>query len=179
MSLDWVLLVLRVLSVLVLYAFLSAVVYATWRDLRTAEVPNGNAASRSAVVPCFGKGAVAGTLGCLTCVTPGDTPLQISETLAVSAHATLGRAGDNQIVLTDACVSAHHARIDKHDGEWWLTDLDSQNGTLLNGLPISKPAPMASGDVIGVGQVQLKFAVVPCFRKGEATVAQAHPNQCS
>ena len=171
MSLDWVLLVLRVLSVLVLYAFLLAVVYATWRDLRIAEVPNGNAASRSAVVPRHAtaarlgdKGAVAGTSGCLTCVTPGDTPLHISETLAVSAHATLGRAGDNQIVLTDACVSAHHARIDRHDGEWWVTDLDSQNGTLLNGLPVSKPTPMTSGDVIGVGQVQLKFAVVPCFR---------------
>ena len=50
-------------------------------------------------------------------------------------------------------------RLDRRDGEWWLTDLDSRNGTLLNGVPITKSVPLADGDVIGVGQVELKLEI--------------------
>jgi pSer/pThr/pTyr-binding forkhead associated (FHA) protein len=45
------------------------------------------------------------------------------------------------------------------DGQWWLEDLDSRNGTRLNDAPITQPAPVVPGDVIGVGRVKLKMEV--------------------
>ncbi len=48
------------------------------------------------------------------------------------AGATLGRLPDNSIYLTDGRLSRHHARIEFRDGGFWLSDLGSQNGTLVN-----------------------------------------------
>ena len=39
----------------------------------------------------------------------------------------------------DPSVSRAHALIGRTDGGWWLRDLDSRNGTFLNGLPVSTP----------------------------------------
>jgi pSer/pThr/pTyr-binding forkhead associated (FHA) protein len=71
----------------------------------------------------------------------------------------LGRAPDNHIVVSDTYVSSYHARLDRRDGEWWLTDLGSRNGTRLNDVPITKSVPLADGDVIEVGQVELVLEI--------------------
>jgi predicted component of type VI protein secretion system len=89
----------------------------------------------------------------------GDSPLQIGDVFDLRAHATLGRASDNHVVLVDTYVSSYHARLDRRDGEWWLTDLDSRNGTQLNGVPITKSVPLADGDVIGVGHVEIRLDI--------------------
>jgi pSer/pThr/pTyr-binding forkhead associated (FHA) protein len=43
------------------------------------------------------------------------------------------------------------------NGQWWLEDRDSRNGTLLNDMPVDTPLIVSHGDVIGIGQVQLRF----------------------
>ena len=149
MSLDWLLLALRILAVVLLYAFLAVVVYTIWSDLRTAGSEAGRAAAS--------RPTARNPLAWLRVVTSEDNSLSVSHSFAVFPPATLGRADDNQVVLADDCVSACHARIDRRDGEWWLTDLESRNGTQLNDLPVSKPVPLADGDVIGIGRAQLRF----------------------
>ena len=51
------------------------------------------------------------------------------------AGATLGRLPENSICLTDGRLSRYHARIEFRDGGYWLSDLGSQNGTLVNDRP--------------------------------------------
>ena len=54
-----------------------------------------------------------------------------------SSGATIGRVGDNRIILNDNTVSAHHARISYEGGSFQITDLGSSNGTYINGNKIS------------------------------------------
>ncbi len=155
MSLEWTLLVLRLLAVAVLYAFLCITLYVIWRDLGDAahtqpQSPQEEATPADEVFTPYGR---------LQVVSGGETQLQVGEVFDLGTYATLGRAPDNHIVLTDTYVSSYHARLDRRDGEWWLTDLGSRNGTLLNGVPITKSVPLADGDVIGIGHVELGLAI--------------------
>jgi pSer/pThr/pTyr-binding forkhead associated (FHA) protein len=69
---------------------------------------------------------------------------------------TIGRALDNDVVLTDAEVSRHHARIEYRNGAFEVVDLGSTNGTSVNGLPISR-AQLQDGDVVSFGTAQLEL----------------------
>ncbi len=153
MSLEWTLLALRLLAVAVLYAFLAIAIYVIWRDLRTAArvQPQSTQVFASADQPAVPAGRLR--------VVGGQAPLQTGDVFALQGHATLGRAPDNHIVLPDTFVSSYHARLDLREDEWWLTDLGSRNGTRLNDVPITKSAPLVSGDVIGIGQVELKLEI--------------------
>lgn len=75
---------------------------------------------------------------------------------------TLGRAPDNDIVLPDALASGHHAKLALTPQGWQVVDLNSSNGTWLNGgrLPPQTPTPFRPGDALKVGQCQLSLASV-------------------
>ena len=148
MSPEWTLLALRLLAVAVLYAFLAATIAVIWRDLRAV----GDRSDRSPE-----ESAAPG--GRLRVLDGEDTTPSAGEAFALAEPMTLGRAADNTITLPDTYASAYHARLDQRDGEWWLTDLDSRNGTRLNDVPIGKPVPLADGDVIGIGEMKLKIEI--------------------
>ena len=69
---------------------------------------------------------------------------------------TLGRAPTNEIVVADPNASRAHARIEERDGQWWLVDLGSTNGTLVNQTLI-KERRLTPGDQITIGAVVLEF----------------------
>ncbi len=151
MTLEWTLLVLRLLAVAVLYAFLVITIYVIWRDLRAATITRtqGSQFFASADEGDAPRGQLR--------VVGGEAPLRTGDIYPLQPLATLGRAPDNNIVLPDTYVSSYHARLDRRDHEWWLTDLDSRNGTRLNDVTITKSVPLADGDVIGIGEADLKF----------------------
>ena len=64
---------------------------------------------------------------------------------------TLGRQGDNDLVLLDTRISRHHARILKDNESYFLEDAGSRHGTLLNGVPVTAPRKLKPGDQIGLG----------------------------
>lgn len=69
---------------------------------------------------------------------------------------TIGRLPDNGLPIEDASVSSHHARIDHVGGEWKLVDLDSTNGTFLNGAQITEET-LSGGAQIRFGKVDASF----------------------
>lgn len=70
----------------------------------------------------------------------------------------LGREPDNDAMLPDPKVSRHHARIQRDGERYVLADLDSSNGTFVNGERVTAPARLEEGDVILIGDVELLFS---------------------
>lgn len=64
---------------------------------------------------------------------------------------TLGRSSDSTIVIRDDYTSTYHARLMLWNGSWMLQDLDSTNGTLLDGQRVHTPTPVPLGATIKVG----------------------------
>jgi two-component system cell cycle response regulator len=71
---------------------------------------------------------------------------------------TIGRERSNDIVIEASDVSRQHARMARReDGEWWITDLASRNGTRINGESLQGTAALANGDLITIGGVIFKY----------------------
>lgn len=84
----------------------------------------------------------------------------------------IGRQADNTIVIADTQVSRQHARLDVAEAGISITDLDSANGTRVNGTPIAGATPLHEGDVIQIGITQLQIAGLgaPTLPVGDETV---------
>ncbi|PSQ94872.1 MAG: hypothetical protein BRD57_00010, partial [Proteobacteria bacterium SW_6_67_9] len=72
------------------------------------------------------------------------------------AALELGRDDTNPIQIPSEKASRRHARVVEHDGQAWIEDLGSTNGTLVNDQQITR-APLAHGDIINIGSVLLKY----------------------
>ena len=71
---------------------------------------------------------------------------------------SIGRSSMNDLHLIDPLVSRQHCTIAQVDGRYELTDLDSHNGTFVNGIPVRRKA-LEHGDTIRVGTSELLFLV--------------------
>ena len=74
----------------------------------------------------------------------------------VEERVTIGRALDNMIRLEDGTVSHHHAMLLTENGEFKLRDLNSTNGTRVNGSRIVE-TKLQNGDQVRVGSVEVRF----------------------
>lgn len=70
----------------------------------------------------------------------------------------IGRAADNPVSIPDTSVSRKHALVRKTSDGWAVSDLGSGNGTLLNGDPIAEETQLSDGDVITLGDTELRYA---------------------
>jgi len=73
----------------------------------------------------------------------------------------IGRSPENGIVLSDDRCSRHHALVQWHDGQWFIQDLKSRNGTILNGNPLLTRTLLLPGSVIQIGNSYLQFEIGP------------------
>jgi dipeptidyl aminopeptidase/acylaminoacyl peptidase len=71
---------------------------------------------------------------------------------------TFGRAPDNDVVVGDAATSGRHGRIEVRGGAFWISDLGSTNGTLVNGEPVIE-RQLGHGDLIAIGQNTIRFTL--------------------
>ena len=69
----------------------------------------------------------------------------------------IGRGDYNDIVLPDESVSTTHAKLQRREGVWVLVDLDSTNGTFIDGDPLKGEAPLAPGATVRFGDVTTVF----------------------
>ena len=85
----------------------------------------------------------------------------------------IGRASDCDLILTDAVISSHHALIERAGPGWVITDLNSSNGTSVNGRRIDRPTPIDDGTLVDLGdEVKFRFAAAvtdPSLPPPEAT----------
>src|SRR5207245_4191169 len=71
--------------------------------------------------------------------------------------ANIGRADYNDLVIPDPSVSTSHAKLQRREGVWVLVDLESTNGSWVDGERVKGDAPLAPGAMVRLGVVQLVF----------------------
>src|SRR5690606_3229746 len=80
----------------------------------------------------------------------------VGERVVVDRTLVVGRDPEAGLTLTDALVSWHHASIEDRGDSWSVVDLDSTNGTFVNGERIEE-SPLRPNDKIGFGQTVVSF----------------------
>ncbi len=141
LSIGVILLMLRVAVVFLLYFFLWQVLRVVARDVRSG-----------APAP-----APASPYGQLVVVAAGQTGIPVGKAFPLSPHTVIGRSTDVEVSLNDNFLSIEHARLEWRNGVWMLEDLNSTNGTYLNGFEVSASTEVHDSDVIRVGRVELKL----------------------
>jgi DNA-binding response OmpR family regulator len=94
------------------------------------------------------------------------------EILLTDDVTTLGRAASCQVVIDHDFASRRHAQIIRRDEVYWLRDLASKNGTLLDNEPVAGELPLADGAEIRIGSVALRF-VDPAATRTQPNLAAA------
>ena len=141
---ETMILTLRLGVVGILYLFLFGLFVLTIRELQSARG-----------VQTAAKAAV----GHLIMVQPGTSAQPMGGLMPLGPVTRLGRREDNNIVLDDDSVSAAHALVVLKDGRWWVRDVGSTNGTIVNGTPIKAETVLNEGDELQVGQVLMRAAL--------------------
>ena len=149
-AVDELLLALKIAFLVLLYLFIGRIVSTASRDIRAPQesfviAPGGEAAAEP-----VGAGVLV--------VARSPTLPQGDELPLDSAPLTVGRSSDNGLQLRgDQFASAAHARFDPRPDGVWLEDLGSTNGTFLNGVKLDRPRKLAPGDVVRVGETDLRY----------------------
>ena len=84
------------------------------------------------------------------------TPQGVKRLKLAESSITIGRLGDNTVVLSDELASRHHCIIEPWQGGFRLRDLGSRNGTKLNENRVKTEA-LDNGDVVMIGTTELRF----------------------
>lgn len=87
---------------------------------------------------------------------------------------SIGRHGDNEVILPDPQVSRHHAEILMQGGRWVIVDLGSANGTFVNGQQITGSQVLNHGDLLRVGQTQFRLEIAGAIA-AQDTLVEALP----
>jgi len=150
-EIEEALLLLKIGFLFLLYLFIWRIVRTASRDLRTPQesfVLAPSHPSHPAPRPRAGKLVVVSS----PALREGD------EQVLDSAPLTLGRDEQSDLPLDrDEYVSVQHARVESRQDGVWIQDLGSTNGTFVNGDRLTKPRLLKPGDVIRVGQTDLRF----------------------
>jgi hypothetical protein len=107
------------------------------------------------------KRSVVGSL------TPDSAPDNVFPLL--DSEYTIGRSSSHSISIPDGSVSSNHARIVRTDKGFVLEDLQSRNGTFVNGEQITGQRLLVDGDLIRVGKVIMTFNVAREEKAGDTT----------
>jgi pSer/pThr/pTyr-binding forkhead associated (FHA) protein len=94
---------------------------------------------------------------------------------ALGERTTVGRDPGAGITIDDEAVSWHHLEIESRGGVLMAIDLDSRNGTALNGEPLDRPRRLRDGDVLTVADYRLEVSD-PIPGRAGGTVAVSEPS---
>lgn len=143
MSTEIALLLLRIVSGGLLLGLLFVILLALWRDYR------GMAADLEASHRSYGQLVEMQQID-------GDYVFT-GQVYPLLPLTSLGRAPTNTVTVNDTFASSEHALVAMRDGQWWLEDRQSRNGTTINEIPINQPVVIADGDIIGIGTARYRI----------------------
>ncbi|MFS2242651.1 FHA domain-containing protein [Microbacterium sp. OR16] len=153
---ELVLLLLRIGFLVLLWFFVFGVVYSLRADLfgvRVRKMPAGEAAAIPAPSPAPKpvKEPSNGRVPTHLVITSGPkTGLEVP--LGSADSLSIGRSSESGLVIRDDYTSSHHARLSRRGDIWTIQDLDSTNGTYLDGRRLGdKPLQVSIGTPIKVG----------------------------
>jgi len=137
----------HLLLLIILYLFIFRIVVMILKDLHRERA----AVSGPAKAPDPGQPA-------LLQVTGSDDPrYPVGRQISLSRVTNIGRGENNQVNLAGSFASHRHARIIFRESCYYLEDLGSTNGTYINGVRITDPVQLQSGDLVGVAGLTLQF----------------------
>src|SRR3954462_7721898 len=149
---ESVLLALKIAFLVLLYLFI-------WRIVRTAAPPPRLPQESFILRPAMAGGAIGQTIrpGRLV-VTASGVLGEGNESELDSAPLTIGRGNQNDVPIDgDEFASARHVRIEPRRDGVWVQDLGSTTGTYVNAIRIDRPRKLVHGDVVRVGETDLRF----------------------
>lgn len=135
-----ILLILRIVSIGVVYAFIAWALWVLWQDLRRQSYTSAT----SQVMPI---------------VLRLESESEQNVFRFTANQITIGRDPACECCLDESTISARHARLSYHHAQWWVEDLHSRNGTFLNELAVSGPIVLTSGDTLRCGQQVLQVSI--------------------
>ncbi len=154
-AVDEALVVLKVLFLVLLYLFIWRIVRTASKDVRLPQesfiLRPGEADAAGLSQP---RSIQTGKLTVLKspALEPGTTYELDSTAL------TVGRGGQNDVPIeADEFASARHARFEPRRDGVWVQDRGSTNGTFVNGTQLERPRRLAPGDVVRVGETDLRY----------------------
>lgn len=166
---ELTLLALRFGFLLVLWAFIFAIVYALRSDLfgqRVRRLPADAAASSpSAPSPATQPQTQSKPARDVTIATPGNAKRLVitsgaKEGLEIDLAEepiTIGRSAESGLVIRDDYTSTHHARLYIWGDKWAVQDLDSTNGTFLDDVRVMVPTPVPLNTPIRIGTTSFEL----------------------
>jgi hypothetical protein len=152
-AVEEALLVLKILFLVLLYLFIWRIVRTASRDVR---LPQESFVLAPGSVPGLEEQAPIET-GRLVVVT-SPARRKGEEWVLDSSPLTVGRNSRNDIDLgRDEYASSDHARLEPRRDGVWLEDVGSTNGTYLNGTRLTRPKRLSPGDVVRIGETELRY----------------------
>jgi hypothetical protein len=151
-AVEEALLVLKIAFLVLLYLFIWRIVRTASRDLRLPQDTMMIAPGAAGV-----SASVSAQLGRI--VVQESPSLERGTDFELDSVAlTVGRGAQNDLTLDgDEFASARHARIEPRRDGVWVHDLGSTNGTFVNGARIDRPRRLTPGDIVRIGETDLRF----------------------
>ena len=150
--LEEVLLALKIAFLVLLYALIWRIIRTVSRDMRAQP------AQESFIMPPVAGAVAPPSVGGRLVVEDSPVLDKGDEFSVDSAPLTVGRASQNDVAIDgDEFASARHVRFEPRRDGVWVHDLGSTNGTYVNGVRIDGARRLAPGDVIRVGETDLRF----------------------
>jgi len=132
--------IIRLITLLLLYLFIGWIAYTIFMDLRKSHQPE----SKVSITP-------------ITLIQAND---DLGESRQfVAQEVLIGRDPANPFHLEDGTVSVRHLKLTFRNQHWWAEDLESTNGSYLNGDQILSPVILTDGDELRLGQVVLTVRI--------------------
>lgn len=151
---DLIVAAIKIVFLALLWLFILFVANVVRTDLFGRRVP---ASSLAAIPADRGRGKGRSKLPTRFAITAGP---QQGASVPVEPVINLGRAADSTLLLDDDYASARHAQLVQKDATTWqLTDLQSTNGTYLNGKPVTEPVNVTVGDVVRIGKTLMRLEI--------------------
>jgi hypothetical protein len=149
---ETVLLILKLAFLVLLYLFVWRIVRTAGRDLR---LPQESFILR----PALAGGAIGQAIESGRLVVVQSSILAAGEEFDLDSTAlTVGRGPQNDVSIEgDEFASARHVRVEPRRDGVWVSDVGSTNGTFVNGVRIDRPRKLVQGDVVRVGETELRF----------------------